>query len=84
MAQILMEIAESTAQGGLVFTLEGGYDVSGESRSVKAVLKELTQAAPLDKRDLVEKEKADYPLIEKFLLQLREIQKKYWKSLAVP
>jgi acetoin utilization deacetylase AcuC-like enzyme len=83
MAQILMEIAESTAQGRLVFTLEGGYDVSGESRSVKAVLKEMMQDSPLDKRDLLEKENAHYPRIEKFLLQLKEIQKKYWKSLAV-
>jgi acetoin utilization deacetylase AcuC-like enzyme len=81
MTQILMEIAESTAQGRLVFTLEGGYDVSGESRSVKAVLKELTQASPLDKKDLLEREKANYPRIEKFLLQLKEIHKGYWKSL---
>jgi len=81
MTQILMQIAESTAQGRLVFTLEGGYDVSGESRSVKAVLKELTQASPLDKKDFPEKEKVNYPRIEKFLLQLKEIQKGYWKSL---
>ena len=81
MTQILMQIAESTAQGRLVFTLEGGYDVSGESRSVKAVLKELTQASPLDKKDVLEKEKVNYPRIEKFLLQLKEIQKGYWKSL---
>jgi acetoin utilization deacetylase AcuC-like enzyme len=81
MAQILMEIAEATAQGKLAFTLEGGYDVVGQMRSVKAVLEELSQASPLDKKDLLEKEKADYPRIEKFLLQLKEIQKRYWKSL---
>jgi acetoin utilization deacetylase AcuC-like enzyme len=81
MAQILMEIAEATAQGKLVLTLEGGYDVGGQMRSVKAVLEELSQAFPLDKKDLLEKEKADYPRIEKFLLQLKEIQKRYWKSL---
>ncbi|MGA2467408.1 MAG: histone deacetylase [Thermodesulfobacteriota bacterium] len=81
MAQILMEIAEATAQGKLVLTLEGGYDVVGQRRSVKAVLEELSQAFPLDKKDLLEKEKADYSRIEKFLLQLKEIQKRYWKSL---
>ncbi len=81
MAQILMEIAEATAQGKLVITLEGGYDVSGQSRSVKAVLKELAQAPPLDKQDLLEKEKAHYPRIEQSLLQLKEIQKRYWKNL---
>jgi acetoin utilization deacetylase AcuC-like enzyme len=81
MVQILMEIAENTAQGKLVLTLEGGYDVMGQRRSVKAVLEELSQASPLDKKDLLEKEKANYPRIEKFLLQLKEIQKRYWKNL---
>ncbi len=41
LTQILMEIAEATAQGKLVITLEGGYSVSGQCQSVKAVLKEL-------------------------------------------
>jgi acetoin utilization deacetylase AcuC-like enzyme len=81
MTQILMEIAEATAQGKLAITLEGGYDVSGQSRSVKAVLKELAQASPLEKADLIEKEKANYPRIERFILQLKEIQGRYWKSL---
>ncbi len=81
MTQVLMEIAESTAQGRLVLTLEGGYDVSGESRSVKAVLRELTQTSSLDKKDFLEKERVNYPRIEKFLIQLKEIQKRYWKSL---
>jgi len=76
-----MEIAEATGQGKLVITLEGGYDVSGQSRSVKAVLQELAQASPLKKEDLLEKEKAQYPRIERFILQLKEIQKKYWKNL---
>jgi hypothetical protein len=48
---------------------------------VKAVLKELSQASPLDKKELLEKEKANYPRIEKFLLQLKEIQKQYWNRL---
>ena len=81
MAQILMEIAEATAQGKLVFTLEGGYNVAAQRRSVKAVLEEISQASPLEKSDLLEKEKAYYPQIEPFILQLKEIQRRYWKSL---
>ncbi|HYA94397.1 MAG TPA: histone deacetylase [Thermodesulfobacteriota bacterium] len=81
MTQILMEIAEATAQGKLVLTLEGGYNVTAERRSVKAVLEELSQALPLDKTDLLEEEKAKYPGMEKFLLQLKGIQKRYWKNL---
>jgi acetoin utilization deacetylase AcuC-like enzyme len=81
MTQILMEIAEATAEGKLALTLEGGYDVEGQTRSVKAVLEELSQASPLGKQDLVEREKKDYPRIEPFILQLKEIQRRYWKSL---
>ena len=81
MTQILMEIAAATTEGKLAVTLEGGYNVAAERRSVKAVLEELSQGLPLDKTDLVEEEKAKYPEMEKFLLQLKGIQKRYWKSL---
>jgi acetoin utilization deacetylase AcuC-like enzyme len=81
LTQILMEIAETTAQGKLVITLEGGYSVSGQCQSVKAVLKELSQDSPLDKRDLIEKEKVDYPGMERSILQIKEIQQRYWKGL---
>ena len=82
MTQILMEIATATAGGKLVLTLEGGYNIGSQKRSVKAVLEELSQATPLEKNNLVEREKEDYPRVEKLLLQLKEIQKRYWKSLA--
>jgi acetoin utilization deacetylase AcuC-like enzyme len=81
MTQILMEIAQATAQGKLVITLEGGYDVSGQGRSVKEVLRELAQASPFNKKDLLEKEKTNYSRIERFILQLKEIQRQYWKTL---
>jgi len=81
MTQVLMEIAAATTEGKLAFTLEGGYNVAAERRSVKAVIEELSQGQPLDKTDLVEEEKAKYPEMEKFLLQLKGIQKRYWKNL---
>ena len=81
LTQILMEIAEETARGKLVITLEGGYSISGQCQSVKAVLKELSQNSPLDKKDLLEKEKEDYPRLEQSILQIKTIQRRYWKSL---
>jgi len=81
MTQVLMEIAETTAQGRLVLTLEGGYDVNGQGRSIKCVLKELARVSPINKQDLLDKEKKDFPRIERFLQQIKEIQKQYWKSL---
>jgi acetoin utilization deacetylase AcuC-like enzyme len=81
LTQVLMEIADATAQGKLAMTLEGGYDIEGEKRSVNAVLKELTQASPFDKKDLLEKEKAKDQQTERLVQQVREIQKRYWKGL---
>jgi acetoin utilization deacetylase AcuC-like enzyme len=81
MTQILMEIAETTAQGKLAITLEGGYDVVGQKESVKAVLKELAQFSPLEKGDLLEKEEASTSRTERIVLQLKEIQRRFWKSL---
>ncbi|MCX8117569.1 MAG: histone deacetylase [Desulfobacterota bacterium] len=81
MTQILMEVAEATAQGRVAIALEGGYDVAGQGRSVKAVLKELAQISPLEKKDLLEKEKSEYSRIDGVIRQVKEIQKRYWKSL---
>ncbi len=81
MTQILMEIADSTAHGRLALTLEGGYSISGEEESVKAVLKELAQISPLPKEDLLKKEKTAHARLEKAVLQIKDIQKRYWKSL---
>jgi acetoin utilization deacetylase AcuC-like enzyme len=76
-----MEIAEATSQGRLVITLEGGYSVSGQCQSVKAVLKDLSQDSPLDKRDVLEKEKTEYAGMEGAILQIKNIQRRYWKGL---
>jgi acetoin utilization deacetylase AcuC-like enzyme len=81
MTQILMEIADATAQGKLAVTLEGGYSISGQKESVKAVLKELAQISPLPKEDFLKKEKTAYAQLEKAILQIKDIQKRYWKSL---
>jgi acetoin utilization deacetylase AcuC-like enzyme len=81
MTQFLMEAAKATAEGRMVITLEGGYDVMGESRSVRAVLKELAGISLFEKKDLLEKEEANYSRIEKVVLQVKEIQRRYWKTL---
>ena len=81
MTQILMEIAQATAKGKMAVTLEGGYDVSAQSRSVKAVLKELAQVSSADKNDLLERESTGYARIERWIEQIKGIQRRYWKSL---
>lgn len=81
MTQILMELADTTASGKIVFTLEGGYDVSGQSRSVKAVLSELTKNSMLEVNEIIEAEDHEFKRIEPLIFKIKEIQKDYWKSL---
>lgn len=81
MTQILMELADTTSAGKMVFTLEGGYDVFGQSRSVKVVLNELSQNSPIRIDEIIEIENQEFRRIESFLSQIKEIQKNYWKSL---
>jgi acetoin utilization deacetylase AcuC-like enzyme len=80
LTQVLMELAEATAQGKLAITLEGGYDVSAESRSVKAVLKDLAHLSHHERGDRLEKKKINDSPIERFILQINEVQRRYWKS----
>lgn len=81
LTQIVMEIAEATAEGKLAMTLEGGYSISGESQSVKAVLQELSRQSPPEIEDLREKEKENLPRLERAILQIKDIQEKYWKTI---
>ena len=79
MTQILMELADATAQGRIVLVLEGGYDVAGQSRSVKAVLKQLVGASQNDDRS--NDQETTPSRIEGILEEVRTIQKRYWKNL---
>ena len=67
--------------GKVAFTLEGGYDIEGEKRSVRAVLREFVRASSPDKKRLAGKEKMKNQQTERLILQLKEIQGRYWKSL---
>jgi acetoin utilization deacetylase AcuC-like enzyme len=76
---ILMEIADATCRKRLVLTLEGGYDVTGESRSVKAVLKKLAGKSASEKRGVNPEAKA--AVVDRLLRRVLEVQNRYWKNL---
>jgi acetoin utilization deacetylase AcuC-like enzyme len=81
LVRILMEIAAATAEERLIFSLEGGYSVSGQRDSVREVLKELAGFATPREKPPQGKGKPSLARIEKTLLQVREIQSRYWKDL---
>ena len=77
---ILKDIARSTCSGKIAVTLEGGYDLTGQSQSVRAVLLEMGHEADwIDQERCRDAEKADYDRIEKGIQAIRKVQGKYWK-----
>jgi acetoin utilization deacetylase AcuC-like enzyme len=74
MAKILIDLAARTCEGRIVFVLEGGYDLTGLTDGVEAVLMEL-RATPL-----AQKRKMDAPsnaVIQTISKVKREMQP-YW------
>ncbi|NIO05504.1 MAG: histone deacetylase [Proteobacteria bacterium] len=77
---ILKGIASSTCSGRIAVTLEGGYDLTALSESVRAVLLEMK-----DDNDWIDGEKCqsqennDYKIIERGIDRIREILSSHWK-----
>jgi acetoin utilization deacetylase AcuC-like enzyme len=79
MTRSVMEIAEACCDGKVVMTLEGGYDVQGQSISVKGVLKELSGLSKTDVSKLLGK--GDDRILETVVKRATETQHRYWKKL---
>lgn len=79
MARILLNIAGACCQGRFVAMLEGGYHISGLTRSVKAVLEEMLDETHIsdERLSLIEKEADEetWHLINKIISIIRH----YWK-----
>jgi len=79
MARILLNIAGACCQGRFVAVLEGGYHISGLTRSVKAVLEEMLDETHVsdERLSLIEKEADEetWHLINKVISIIRH----YWK-----
>jgi len=79
MARILLNIAGTCCRGRFVAVLEGGYHISGLTRSVKAVLEEMLDETHIsdERLALIEKEADEetWHLINKVISIIRH----YWK-----
>lgn len=80
LTRILMNIADACCGGRLVLTLEGGYHISGQAASVKAVLNELRDETQVseDELDRVESEADERfnpvePLINRVINQIEPL-----------
>lgn len=75
----LMEMASACCGGRLVMTLEGGYNVQGESESVKEVLKEMAGLSVPETTDLALQ--ADKRFMEVILQCVQEVHQSHWRNL---
>jgi len=77
---ILKDIARSACSGRIAVTLEGGYDLTALSESVRAVLLEMkADDSWVDQEKCRNQEKNDYKIIERTIERIQEIQSSYWK-----
>lgn len=74
LASIVREIADSTCNGRVLLTLEGGYNPDGLRDGVRAVLNAFSK--PLQSVTVPAAPSAD-----RVIKSITSIQKKYWKSL---
>ena len=81
MTRSLMDIAEACCDGKVAITLEGGYHVQGQSKSVKEVLKELSGLTKTDVSKLVGK--GDEQILESVVKRATETHYRYWKNLVL-
>ncbi len=79
LTRCLMEIADLCCNGNLVLALEGGYHIDSMTRSVKAVLDELSGVTTSDTGRAAEKARAQK--VEYVLRRSIHVHRGRWKSL---
>ncbi len=77
LATILLEIANKTCNGKIVFTLEGGYSIDGIARCIKEII-----ALLLGESNPLEPLGKPTSTAENILEQLIKYQKNYWRGLG--
>ncbi len=81
LTRILLEIAQKTCNGKVVFVLEGGYHLEGLRDSVNKALKTMRGDLLANGRDESIRNKVDPLMIDPIIKRVKEAQKPYWKNL---
>ncbi len=81
LAKIVLEFAQKTCQGRVLFILEGGYHLEGLRDSAKEVLKTMRGEILTEGRDEKIRQNANSRMIEPIIKKVKETQKRFWKNL---
>jgi len=76
---IIMDVADSVCEGRLVVTLEGGYHLDGQARSVKEVVKRMAGESALDRDSREEQEDKEYPHVRGLVQIIQETLRDFWQ-----
>ncbi len=82
LAKIVLEMAQKTCKGKVVFVLEGGYHLQGLRDSIQEVLKTMREEILTAGRDEKIRQKADAGMVGPILKKVKEAQKTFWKDLG--
>jgi acetoin utilization deacetylase AcuC-like enzyme len=74
MTKVLMDAAEEVCEGKILFVLEGGYDLSGLTNSVKAVILQLRKT-PLYVQDNKESPSS---AVQQTVQQVKKVLRPHW------
>lgn len=75
----VMDIADACCDGKVVITLEGGYNLTGLSESVKAVLKELAGLSTSVHKHILSP--AEQERVDRAVAMVSEVHSGFWKNL---
>jgi acetoin utilization deacetylase AcuC-like enzyme len=76
---IIMDVADTVCDGRIVVTLEGGYHLEGQARSVVEVVTRMAGDGMPDRGRWEGKEDKEYPLIRELVATLKENLNDFWK-----
>ena len=76
---IIMDVADSVSDGRLVVTLEGGYHLEGQARSVAEVVKRMAGDDMPDRGTWEGQEDKEYPHIQELVAALKENLNDFWQ-----
>ena len=82
LTRLLLEIADQSCQGRIVFALEGGYDLEGLKESVKAVLKELRGESILSEEEMNSEDITSLS-VDSVIDRVAGIHKGFWMFVMV-
>lgn len=81
LAKIILDFAERTCDGRVVFVLEGGYHLEGLRDSIREVLKAMRGDLLAQGRDKGIRKNIDPRLVDGITKKVKETHKAFWKNL---